>query len=135
MFYDFPITVPADTQEGDPVIEEMKLAAGVINWIEIRYKYGPSFMVYVRLLQGGHQLWPTNPESAFRDDGRAIAFAENFPLTPDNNILKAVCYSPGTVYDHEIIVRLGILPEEVVTPLSGVVGALQKFLALVGIKG
>lgn len=135
MFYDFPISVPANTLESVPVTKEMKLAAGVVNYVEVRFKYGPSFMVGVRILHGGHQLWPTNPESDFRDDGRPIIFGENYTLDPDSNILKAVCYSPGTAFPHDIFIRLGILPEEAVAPLTGIAGGLSKFLTLVGIKG
>jgi len=135
VFYDYEITVPANTLDDSPVVTELKLSAGIINWVELRFRYGPSFMVKVKIFQGGHQVWPTNQEGAFSDDGRPIAFSENFELDAGQNVLTVVCTSPGTKYDHVINLRLGILPPEVVQPFSGVSGMLNKFLNFMGVKG
>lgn len=135
MFYDFPITVPAGTSKDDPVITDMKLTAGVVNYVEVRFPFGPNFDVYVQINQGGHQLWPTNPDSAFRDDGRAIGFVENYELIKGAVDLTAICYSPAATYDHLIIVRLGILEAETVNPNAGTMSSLQQFLQFVGLKG
>lgn len=133
MLYNFSFMVPADTAELDPVITELKLGAGIIHRIEVEFRYGPSFMVFVKILRGGFQLFPINRDSSLRGDGTIIGSDEYEELTEDDNTLKVVAYSPGTQYDHQIIVRVGILPPDVVGPLSGIGGALKKFLALIGV--
>jgi len=133
MFYDFEILVPIDTKETDPVEETLKLTKGVLHQVEVRFKYGPNFMVGVRIYHEGHQLYPTNPDSDFRDDGRAIVFADHFPLDIAPYSLKVRAYSPDTAYPHTIYIRIGVLAEEEISPLGGLAGAIQKFLQLVGI--
>lgn len=133
MFYDFEMTITADTKESAPVTQELKLTAGVIHLVEVRFKYGPNFMVGVRIYHEEHQLYPTNPDSDIRDDGRGVTFPDNFPLTTEPYSLKVRAYSPDTVYPHTIYIRVGVLPEEIVTPLISFSGLFRKFFQLVGI--
>lgn len=134
MLYDYAITVPAGTAEEDPVETEMHLTAGVIHRVEIEFRSGTDFRVACRIIRGTHQLFPTNPEGEFRADGRTIAFDDNLELSDEPFILKVLAYAPTAAYDHDIYVRIGVLPAEVVTPFSGVGGALRKFLSLVGVS-
>lgn len=133
MLYNFSFTVPANTLESAPVITELKLAAGILHRLEVEFRYGPNFMVYVKIVRGGFQLFPINRDSSLRGDGTVIGTDEYEEMTDDDNVLKVVAYSPGTTYDHLIIVRAGILDKDVIQPLGGVTGALKKFLGLIGI--
>jgi len=133
MFYSFEVVVPADTGEDAPVEQTLKLTRGVIHLVEVRFKYGPNFMVGARLYHEGHQLYPTNPDEDIREDGRAVVFPDYFPLDIAPYALKVRAYSPNTTYPHTIYIRVGVLAEEEVAPMGGLGGMLQKFLSLVGI--
>lgn len=133
MWYDFAVDVPANTLYSAPITQEMKLSVGVIHHVEVGFRYGPNHEVGVRIVQGGHQLWPTNPDSDFRGDGYALILNESYKLEVGNNIIKAICYSPGTSYDHRVFIRIGVLSQEEVAPLTGLGGALKRFLNLVGV--
>lgn len=134
MFYDFVITVPAGRTEAAPVEEFLKLTHGVIHRVEVRFRSGTDFRVACRILRGSHQVYPTNPDGEFREDGRAIVFDDHEVLDTEPYILKVLAYAPTASYDHDIYIRIGLLPAEVVTPFSGVGGALRRFLQLVGVK-
>ncbi len=133
MFYDFAVIVPADTLESAPKKQELKLTAGVIQKVAILYPPGPHGMVKLRLMDGGHQFLPTNPDGYFASDDEALNIDEYYPLSSTPYILQAVAYSPGTNYDHTIAIRIGVLRPEDIETTSPVVTGIKKLLKLVGI--
>lgn len=135
MFYDFAITVPANTLESAPVVQSLKLTAGVIQKVSILFPPGPHGMVKLRLRENGHQFLPTNPDGYFASDDEVLEIDEFYELTTEPYSLKAVGYSDGTTYNHTISVRIGILRPEEVERSSGLMMALKRFFKLVGIGG
>lgn len=133
MFYDFAITVPADTKEATPFSQELKLTAGVIQKVSLLFPPGPHGMVKVRIMDDGHQFLPTNPDGYFATDDEAVNIDEWYPLDAEPFSLRAVGYSPGTTYSHTISIRIGVLRPEEVEAQSGIMSALRKFLKMVGI--
>jgi len=128
LFYDFAITVPASTTEADPVEQKLKLTHGIIHLVEVRFRRGTDFRVGCRIYHFEHQLYPTNPEGDFRDDGRAITFKDHYKLTERPYTLTVRAYSPTATYDHTIYVRIGVLPETVLSPWAKVGRALKGIL-------
>ena len=135
MFYDFAIAVPANTLESAPVEQTLKLTAGVIQKVSLLFPPGPHGMVKLKLMEGGHQFLPTNPEGYFASDDEALNIDEFYELTSEAYSLKAVAYSDGTTYNHTVSVRIGILRPEEVEKSSGLMMALKRFFKLVGIGG
>ena len=133
MFYDFAVVVPANTLESAPKEKTLKLTSGVIQKVSILFPPGPHGMVMLKLLEGGHQFLPTNPEGYFATDDEVLDIDEFHELTSEPYSLKAVAYSPGTTYNHTISIRIGILRPEEVEKASGLMTALKKFLKLVGL--
>ena len=133
MFYDFAITVLANTLESVPKEQEMKLTLGVIQKVSILFPPGPHGMVKLKIMEGGHQFLPTNPEGYFATDDEVLNIDEFYELTSEPYILKAIAYSPGTTYPHTISIRIGVLRPEEVEKASGLMSALKKFLKLVGL--
>ena len=135
MFYDFAITVPANTLESAPVSQALKLSMGVIQKVYLLFPPGPHGMVKLKILEGGHQFLPTNPDGYFASDDEVLNIDEYYELISEPYSLKAVAYSPGTTYNHTISVRIGILRPEEVEKSSGLMMALKRFFKLVGIGG
>ena len=134
MYYDFAITIPAGRGLDNPVEEVLELTHGIIHRVEVRFRSGTDFRVACRLFRHEHQVYPTNLDSDFRDDGRAIVFDDHYKLAtrPYNLIVKA--YAPTASYDHTIYVRIGVLPAEILQPFAGIGNMLKKFLKLIGIS-
>ena len=133
MFYDFAITVPANTAERSPVKQALKLTHGVIHGVEVQFPIGTRCRVHCKLLANGHQVWPTNPEGNLASDGFVVAWDDFYELKRAPYQLRAVCWSTADTYAYDIAFRFAILPKETISPLAGVVGALKKFLKLVGV--
>ena len=133
MFYDFAVEVTANTLESAPKEQSLKLTAGVIQRLSILFPPGPHGMVKLKLMEGGHQFLPTNPEGYFATDDEVLNIDEFYELKTEPYTLKAVAFSPGTTYNHTISMRIGILRPEEVEKASGLMAALKKFLKLVGL--
>ena len=113
MFYAWDITVGASTLESSPKTQELKLTAGVITRVDLKYPAGCKGMVKVRILHSEFQLVPLSRGEWVTGDNETVPTETFFTLSPDQNSLKFVGVSPGTSYPHTITVRVNIEPEEV----------------------
>lgn len=134
MYYDFAVTVPANTLDANPHTQELKLTAGVIQNVRVLFPPGPHGMVKVRLMHEAHQFLPTNPDGYFASDNEPITIDEYYTLDAEPFGLTVVASSPGTAYPHTIPIRIGVLRPEEVEASSGLMSALRKFLNLIGVK-
>ena len=133
MFYDFAIVVPKNTLQSSPVDPELHLTHGIIHRVEVSFPAGCAAMVHCIILHRRHQIWPENSEGSFAYDNYTIAFDEHYELKNPPYNLKAICWSPGTLYPHTIVLRIGVLPAEVLTPFAGLSGAFKKLFKLFGV--
>lgn len=134
MYYETSLTIPAGTTKASPVTTDLKITKGVIHRVEVEFRSGCDHLVGIRMQREGAQLYPTNPDGDFRGDGRAIVFDDHKPIEDQPLFIKIIGYSPNAAYDHVVYVRIGILPEDILTPISGLGVMFRKFFALVGIK-
>ncbi|MBA7578721.1 hypothetical protein ES708_20586 [subsurface metagenome] len=134
MFYDYAITVKAKTKENDPEEAELELTKGIIHRVEVEFYPGPRRYVFIRILHGLHQVWPTNPEGTFRTDAYTIGFDEYYELKAAPYKLRVIGYSPDADYDHVVTVRIGIIESRTALMLLDAIKGMTKLLHLVGIK-
>lgn len=135
MFYDFAIIVPKNRTEDIPVETELELTYGIIHRIEVQFPIGTQALAHCRILHRRAQKWPTNIDGSFASDGYVIPIDEHFDLTEPPHTLTAICWNDDDTYAHTITIRVGILPPEIVSPFAGVIGALKRFLKMVGLGG
>jgi len=109
MIYSYTIDTPANTSELSRIKTDLKLTAGIIHKVELVFPSGCAGFLYAAINHGLHQIWPTNPGEYFRTDGETISFDEYYELTSGENIITVYTYNLDETYDHELIVRLGIL--------------------------
>ena len=133
MFYSTTITVPAGTTEASPVIQRLKLSAGIIHIVDVEFRSGTDFRVGVRIDLGGHQVYPTNPDGDLKADGRAIVFGDYLPLAYGENELIIRGYAPTTTYEHIVYIKVGVLREDELNLSYKTDSLLNKFFRLVGI--
>lgn len=135
MFYDFAVVVPAGTTEAAPKVETLKLTKGIIHRVEVEFPSGCKGYVSLALYHQEHQVWPTNPSGEFSTSGYTIPIDEHYRLHTKPYSLKARAWSPDATYNHTITVRIGILPQEVLSPLTGLGAMFKKFFKMLGIGG
>lgn len=134
MFYDFALTVTADTKEATPVTEELDLCYGIIHRVEVGFPAGCHGMVKIKIFRNEHQAFPTNPDGYLAADKYTIGIDESFDLTVEPFKLKVVGYSPDTIFDHAITIRIGILESSTAIFFMKAIEGLVKMLKLVGIN-
>lgn len=134
MLHDFAITIPANTLESDPYEEEIYLTHGVITHVEIEFHPGCNGMVEVYVRDGLHQVFPTNADSRFKTDGATISWNEYHEMFEPPYLLTLGGYSPGTTYDHEIIFRFEVTPQEVAERGKEAAGLVPKIARLMGVR-
>jgi len=134
MFYDFAITIPANTAKEAPVSQELKLTAGIVHYVEIEFPSGCAGLAHVQIRQPEATYLPTNPDGSFASDGYVIPIKEHLELGPGENSLKAVCWNLDDTYSHTITIRVGVLLREQLEPVSVLNNLMQKFFRLVGVR-
>ena len=134
MFYAWAIAVPKNTAESAPVEQVMKLTQGVVTRVEVQFPDGCDGLAHCRILQGGHQLWPTLPSTSLVSSGYTIVIDENHELTGEPFEFKAQCWNLDDTFPHTLYVRVGILRGQAAVWILKIFQGLEKFLKLVGIK-
>jgi hypothetical protein len=133
MFYDFPLSIPANTPESSPEELEAKLTYGVITHVEVEFPLNTGGLARGRIFHEAHQVWPTNPDSWFRSDGRAIVWNERYELFEAPYTLVIQGYNEDDTFSHELIFRFEVLPPEAVTPPSETVPLLTRIARFLGV--
>jgi len=118
MIFNYPLTVPANTQPETPAEKTLRLTYGILHQIDIESSHACVGMVYGRIMDALHQVFPTNPDEQFKLTGAPITGKVFHWLPWEPFELQLQGWSPGTNYDHDIIVRLWVLRPGELFPLS-----------------
>ena len=116
MFFDFALTVPVNTPELTPYEVELPLAHGIIHHVEVGFPPGPKRTTFCQLHRGLHQVWPNNIGGAFGWDNFTLVWGDWYEMEDYPYMLTARLWNTSTLYDHLVVVRIGILPREVLIP-------------------
>jgi hypothetical protein len=119
VFYDYALTIPANTTAASPSELEISLTHGVIHRVEIEFPAGCAGLAHLAVFLREFQLFPTNPGREFASDDHVIAFDDYFEMfePPHNLLLRG--YNTDDTYSHTITVRIGVLPKDVAEHLYG----------------
>ena len=112
----YAITTPANTAVADKIKTDIKLSQGIIHQLDIVFPPGPQGLCHLTINQALHQRWPSNTDQTFHNDSTTISFKEHLPLLFEPFELQAFTYNLDETYEHEIIIRIGILPVHVLAP-------------------
>jgi hypothetical protein len=134
VFYHFSVTVPANTLDIAPVNQVLQLTQGVVQSVHVLFPSGVKGMVKVRLFTDGHQYLPTDPDTYFWGNGEPVRADDEYYDLGEPYQLRVQASSPGTSYSHTIGIRISLLRPEDTEKISPIMGALQKFLNLIGVK-
>lgn len=116
MIYSFSISTPANTAATAKKRTVLPLRRGIIHQIDVLFPPGPAGLLHLGINRAETQFFPYNADGDFSSDNDSFSFREHIPLLAAPYQLEAYTYNLDTVYDHLVIIRLGILPPEVVAP-------------------
>lgn len=132
MFYEYQITVPANTPQYDPVVSRLKIEPGIIEYAEIQFPVGTRCTVHVQVSYHGHQIWPTNRDGNITSDGYVVPLNDPVEIDEPEFELVFTGWSTADTYDYDINVRLTVWRLDQIEQQSGLFTSLKKFLAKVG---
>lgn len=128
MFYDFAITIPANTAKSSPVEQELNLTYGIVHRIEVHFPAYCAGLAHLIVKRFEQQLWPTNPDGSFASDNYTIAFSEHYSLETSPYTLKVEAWNEDDTWPHTITLRIGILPLRALSPWEAAKGLLRRLV-------
>ena len=134
-YYEKHITVPANTTEADPEVEEFTVKHGVIHWVRFSFPAGCQELTRVRLYRNETQTIPTDLNDYVAADNADFSFAERIRVGSGWNKLKIKAWNVDTTYDHTVTIALDVLSLRELDPLlgrTGLLGLLEKLLRRLG---
>lgn len=104
----FEKETPANTAKEDALKTVLKVTSGEIRQVWFYHPPGCAGLAYATIWEGGHQLYPTNPEAAYHGDGQPMSFPDNYKL-PAEAQLKLKTWNVDDTYPHTVYVRLTVI--------------------------
>jgi len=129
----FDLTIPANRSAADPIEQVIDVGVGIVHLVEIEQPPGCGGKVYCAIRQGLHQVWPTNPDGAYRSDGRVYSTREHYGIAPGDPALVLQGWAPDAAYDHVVQFRISVLPEEVLEPWEAQKALILRLLYALGV--
>jgi len=121
MIYAFDVTVPANTPEEDPYMEELELDYGIIRKVVIQIPTGHAGLCKFGLFRGDSQVWPRNRDEKFAGDGVVLTFDdEYYPILQPPYSLFFVGWNEDELYDHRVFLYFQLLTKEQYLTMKGV---------------
>lgn len=131
MLYAKDITFPKGKTEATASVTKLKIWSGVIHQIDVVFPAGCGGRVHLYLSVGGHQIAPVTKGSDFSGDNATISYREFLEIDPGGNVIDIVGWNESQKYDHRIIIRIGVLPKEVLMPewsQKGIIASLKSMI-------
>jgi hypothetical protein len=113
MIYTKTITTPANRLAASPLRSVIKLTKGFIYKVEFDFPPGSAGLHHLIIMDGGFQVWPSSLGETFHLEGYCISFDDSYLMDTAPFELSAYTWSPGTTYDHEVQVRIGLVTEDI----------------------
>jgi hypothetical protein len=133
MGYAWDITIPADTEDTEPVKRTLELQSGIITRIGCKFPAGCHGMVKIRITRGGVQnVFPLATDGYITGDDEEAFQTYYFPFEDLKHELYFEGWSPGTTYSHTVTVRITVLPRYVASFLP-MMELLTKLLQRMGV--
>jgi len=134
LFFAWDITVEAATAEAAPKAQTLKLSAGVITGVDVKFPSGCHGLVKVRLKHWEFQLMPLSRGEWVTGDDEAVRMPTYFELPKGPYELRFEGASPETSYGHTVTVRVSVLPKAVASMIP-FIEVLTKVLQRMGVLG
>ena len=118
MFYVYKHTITTTDIITNKKEIDMILTDGVIHQVDFLFEDGCNHEAQIQVFKSDLQLWPSNRGATIVGNATVISFRDYIELKPGRTNLKAKIWGDGTIDDVNIIIQIGVLPKEILMPLS-----------------
>lgn len=134
MFYEFAVSVPANTTEASPVTRYLEIAHGIITGIDIQFPIGCMGLAHCRLEHHMFGSLPTNISGSFSTDGYIISVRTPIEFYQAPYDIRATLWNDDDTYPHALTIRIDEADSKAAVWFMGLMKALERFLKMVGFK-
>jgi len=128
------LTASSGTTRGDPDTLTFKVVPQIVTKVRIYFPPGCAGLVRVALFNGDHQFAPSDPGNWFRGDGGSIEYEEYYDMRKGPNKITIKAWNEDSVYDHEVLVGITILPEWIASPLKSLAKLGKALASMMGLE-
>lgn len=132
MFYAWDINIPANRSSNDPVRQVLDIAVGVVTRVSIKFARGCHGQVKTRLEWDKFQFFPLSAGEWVTGDNEAVTSEEYFEIKTDPAKVVFLGCSPGTSYEHDVTVRITVLPKKLASMIP-IINLLTRLLQRMGV--
>jgi len=105
------LTIPANTSESAPVSLNIVVRQKFITKLEVGFPDGCNYLVKTKIQYGIKQFWPEDPDTWLIGNNETVSWEERYEMPAVNETLTVFGASPGTDYEHNIVIRIMTLPK------------------------
>ncbi len=109
MFYQFGLTIPANTLKASPAVLEVAVSPGNLVSVSIQFPRGCVGLVHTVATRAGHQLWPTNSDGDLSGEDAIIPWQEDLVLEDDPYVFQLRGWSDDDSFPHTLTWRFNVL--------------------------
>lgn len=109
MFYEYRLTIPANTPSSAPLESSVELDHGRIVGVEIQFPPGCVGLVHGQIRRERHQLWPTNVDGDISGDDARIGWVEDYDLDEEPYVVTLRGWNEDDSFSHTITFRFNVL--------------------------
>jgi len=128
LFYEFELTVPANTAQNAPAELECLLTVGIISKVGVYMLVGTHWLCHAVITEGGYQVYPSNPDGDFASNGEPIEFEEHYTVKKGHTLFKLKGWNEDDTNEHKVRVRISVQNEEEMPP-NKALNTISKFLS------
>lgn len=108
MFFEYDITIPAQTTSSAPLSTDLELPWGTIDYIGIQIPLGVAGLTGLQLWRGLYQLAPVNAGGWIKGENIVVEWKEEFDFTQPPFFITALAYNDDDSYQHTLTVRVRV---------------------------
>ena len=108
MFFEYDITVPAQTLASAPTQTDLPLVWGIIDYVGVQIPLGVKALTFLQLWRGLYQIAPANPGGWIKGENIVVEWKEEFDLTQPPFFIAAKTYNDDDSYAHTLTVRVHV---------------------------
>jgi len=112
VIYTKTITEAFGGSAANPTHRDMYVTTGLIYQFELYFPPGSSGLVGVAVLDGGYQVWPSEPGEWFFGDNALISFPDRYFISSPRKALIIASYNLDDTYAHLFQIRIGQVSTE-----------------------
>lgn len=126
MLFSKTLVIPAATSAESPLSDSIKVAAGTIRALMVRFRYGSAYLCGVRLLHGSHALLPRNLGEWLPSSAYPYQTIEEYTISSDLTEITILAYNEDVAFEHRVWIGVDMTTSEVTPRLAEFVNWLAS---------